>query len=122
MIVLICLFSGLANYSTQTLSTFMLPILYCVCTSIILRILRTYPFLERLFLESISACPSTTFNSSYVSSLNCCSHPMTNRIVVDCFYFTQAITLCLLVYFNNNLQCLRASPSTPVITIGSNDS
>lgn len=26
MIVLICLFSGLANYSTQTLSTFMLPI------------------------------------------------------------------------------------------------
>ena len=38
---------------------------------------------------------------------------MTNRIVVDCFYFTQAITLCLLVYFNSNLQCLRASPSTP---------
>ena len=39
---------------------------------------------------------------------------MINRIVVDCFYFTQAITLCLLVYFNSYLQCLRASPSTPV--------
>jgi len=28
MIVPICLFSGLANHSTQTLSTFMLPSLY----------------------------------------------------------------------------------------------
>ena len=26
---------------------------------------------------------------------------MTNRIVVDCFYFTQAITLSLLVCFNS---------------------
>ena len=60
-------------------------------------------------------CPSTNFNSSKLSMfLNCCSHPMTNRIVVDCFYFTQAITLSLLVYFNSYLQRFRASPLTPV--------
>jgi len=34
MIVPICLFSGLTNYGTQTLATFMLPITYfSVCKS-----------------------------------------------------------------------------------------
>ena len=78
-------------------------------------------FCEPILIRPQARRPSFPRPSSY--SISCCIHPRKhNRIVVDCFYFTQAITLCLLVYFNNNLQCLRASPSTPVITIGSNDS
>ena len=64
MIVLICLFSGLANYSTQTLATFMLPITYfSVCKS--------YPGFAGLSIPSASIartvlllCFSTTFYSS----------------------------------------------------------
>ena len=87
MIVPICLFSGLANYSTQTLSTFMLPITcFSVCKS--------YPVLCRSIysfcVHGISHVQ--TFQSTLTGhilqqqaySLNCCSHPMTNRIV---FYF-----------------------------------
>jgi|LakMenE18May11ns_1017448.scaffolds.fasta_scaffold9661329_2 hypothetical protein len=74
-------------------------------------------FLERLFLVQYFYCvlrpPSIAISSALC--LSCCIHPRKhNRIVVDCFYFTQAITLCLLVYFNSYLQRLWASPSTPV--------
>ena len=114
MIVPICLFSGLTNYGTQTLST--IHVAYLV-----LRLYKHH-ILDSLDLSIPSAsisrtvfllCPTATFYSNNVSILNCCSHPMTNRIVVDCFYFTQAITLSLLVYFNSNLQCLQANLSTP---------
>jgi len=45
MIVPICLFSGLANYSTQTLATFMLPIAcFSVCESYLVLCQPIYSF------------------------------------------------------------------------------
>jgi len=56
MIVPIYLFSGLANYGTQTLSTFMLPIPTCVCVGDISGTLPVYLFLQRLLLEQYFYC------------------------------------------------------------------
>ena len=123
MIVPIFLFSGLTNYGTQTLATIHVAQFIFFCTNIIVCL----SILSSVSLASITrkCChlpygpPSTALS---VRIFNLLQSSKINRIVVDCFYFTQAITLCSLVYSNNNLQCLRASPSTPVITIGSNSS
>ena len=67
--------------------------------------------------------PTVTFYSSNLSSLNCCSHPRKhNRIVFDCFYFTQAITLCSLVLFQQTPSTLGVfTHSAPVSTTVSNN-
>ena len=85
MSVPVCLFSGLTNYSTQTLSTFMLTSLYFSVQTSQYVFPCCHLFHLRLFLEQYFYCaprpPSIAFSSIY---LNCCDHPMINRIV---FYF-----------------------------------
>ena len=101
MSVPIFLFSGLTNYGTQTLS--MILIAYLVLVSATSNI----SAFCRLSIPSlpVSRSVATVYRPTSIAlscSLKCCSHPMnTDRIVVDCFYFTQAITLSLLVCFNS---------------------
>ena len=92
------------------------------CTNIIFQILWTYLFHQCLFLESISACPPTTFYSIKMQ-FKLLQSSKTNRIVVDCFYFTQAITLCSLVLFQQTPSTLGVfTHSAPVSTTVSNSS
>jgi hypothetical protein len=89
MIVPICLFSGLTNYGTQTLSTFMLTSLCCVCTNII----ECLSILSSILSTPVTRSISTVLRPSSIAFtlvfLNCCSHPMTKQVSFLLFVFIE---------------------------------
>ena len=121
MIVPICLFSGLANYSTQTLATFMLPITcFSVCKSYSRfsgPIYSISVYFQKAFLPVLRP-PSIALRCS----LNCCSHPkLTGSLLTAFILHRPSLCACWSISiapFNVSGQALQLQ----LTTIGSNDS